>query len=528
LIVPGGAVEKETEVTIGPLPEELDAALNEGSVFSTHERRLLAGFSGTPDGLVFAKPIRVRLPVSPLRQGGIPAAASFDLETLATTIEASTISWFGNEGMAEFDVSHFSGGGVLEMFDEEGGLQVVEGSEVSSDDPCREQQFTVVNSAEDRAVSTAAAECQTVSDFLLVVLDACGGQQERHLVSSWDCEIQLEVDQEDTSIPVGHETKLSARVFFTEFPEVEVRLPLTWVNTIPSTADFVPQSDGFIESSGILTGKSPGGAAVGVRTPDPELSLLLGVLITSLTVETPTPDVDVAEGKTRMLDAQARGVDGNIVDCPLLFDSVDPSIATVTKTGVVRGEKRGETEIRVHPTDPKGCPGGCGTIQVTVIRNVEGRWTSPLDVTIELPSDEGQNLMGTCDLTSELAITQNGREACGQFRTTGKCTLMPPDADPIVIDIDETGFLAGLIAEDDTFSYCSQRDDEQEVCLHSSGTFLSDDSVAGSLSCREVDSEAGLLSETHGTFTGQRTSPEVPAGTSCLPISGAAALAACQ
>ena len=111
------------------------------------------------------------------------------------------------------------------------------------DAPCRERQLTVINSAEDRFVASSGVECQAISDFLLVVLDACGGQQERHLVSEWNCEIQIEASSEKNEISVGHDTKLTASVFFTDFPEIEVRLPLTWENQFPTTASFAPQSD---------------------------------------------------------------------------------------------------------------------------------------------------------------------------------------------------------------------------------------------------------------------------------------------
>ena len=107
------------------------------------------------------------------------------------------------------------------------------------------------------------------------------------------------------------------------------------------------------------------------------------------------------------------------------------------------------------------------------------------------------------------------------------CTLNIPDSDPVVIDINESGYVAGVLAEDDTFSYCTQRDDESEFCFQSSGTFIDDDHVMGDLSCREFDDEDGLLSRTLGMFGGARTQREVPEGIGCLNISGTDAVTQC-
>ena len=528
LTFPAGAVAEDVEITISPLSDGIEESLNTGPSERSHTMRLLAGFAASPDGLVFPEPVRVRIPVEPLRPGGIPVPVSFDPETSVTTIEASTVQWFGEEGFVEYEIFHFSEPALTEVISEDGQFQMAEGSEVPPDAPCRAVQVTVVNSAEDRSVATTSTDCQAISDFLLVVLDACGGQQERHLISEWNCEIQLDATQQDNSIPVAHDTRFTARAVFTEFPDIEVRLPLLWQNRIPETASLVTESDGFVTGAAVLTGKEPGGAAVRVSVPKPPLSLELGVLITSLRLEPVKEEVAAPLGKAVPLLVRAFDATDGEVECPLRWKSADPTIATVDAQGVVLGQEIGTTEVRAHPTDPDGCPDGCATIVVEVIRNFEGVWETPQTLAIELPGEEGPPLGGECNLTNRMAVHQNGREGCGEFSTEGTCTIEIPDSEPIVVEIDESGYLAGVLAEDDTFSYCTQRSDELEFCFHSSGSFASDDRVTGMVGCREYDEDDALLSRTTGSFEGTRTQTEVPEGIGCLEgISGAEAVALC-
>ena len=115
LDIPPGAVREVTTITVKELPPGLDSLLNARD-YASHEKHVLGGFIGEPDGLVFDLPIRVIVPISPrISPGGLGllVQAEVDLDAQEYWIAPTDLTYHPDENRVEVVIEHFSAAGRL-------------------------------------------------------------------------------------------------------------------------------------------------------------------------------------------------------------------------------------------------------------------------------------------------------------------------------------------------------------------------------------------------------------------------------
>ena len=109
LDIPPGAVTEAVEIEVTKVDcADADAVLAT-TVFQSHAKACLGGFSAEPDGLTFAKPVTATVPVRPLEPGEIPILVEFDFANEAQWIAPTDLSYDGAREVVEVrNLQHFS------------------------------------------------------------------------------------------------------------------------------------------------------------------------------------------------------------------------------------------------------------------------------------------------------------------------------------------------------------------------------------------------------------------------------------
>ena len=130
LDVPAGALSSATPLTVDALScADVDGVLAE-QVYASHRRRCLGGFSGGPDGLAFARPVKAWLPVLALNPSEFPLLGTVNLSQRTYAPRTTRLRYIAAAGVVAADVSHFSDVVVLGWGEAYKGLSREEG-------PCR-------------------------------------------------------------------------------------------------------------------------------------------------------------------------------------------------------------------------------------------------------------------------------------------------------------------------------------------------------------------------------------------------------
>jgi hypothetical protein len=114
LSLPAGALAEPTRIEVLELPlAAAQAIVNErDQAYRSHTKRVIGGFIGKPDGLVFGAPIRARLPALPLEPRERAFPLQVDLDRGTYRLIDGEVAVLGEQGGAELEVRHFSGIGV--------------------------------------------------------------------------------------------------------------------------------------------------------------------------------------------------------------------------------------------------------------------------------------------------------------------------------------------------------------------------------------------------------------------------------
>jgi uncharacterized protein YjdB len=145
--------------------------------------------------------------------------------------------------------------------------------------------------------------------------------------------------------------------------------------------DRAPQWTAFISTvaqvspEGLVTGVGGGQTYVQARLDDVSDSALVTVLqVGSVVVQPPTLNVDLLQ--TAQLTATVRATNGALMpDAPVAWLSLNPAIASVSASGLVRGEDGGATKV-IASSD-----GVADTVNVTVAIRVDSVAVSPATAT---------------------------------------------------------------------------------------------------------------------------------------------------
>ena len=130
LDVPPGALSFATPLTVDALScADVDRVLAE-QAYSSHRRRCLGGFSGGPDGLTFARPVKAWLPVLVLNPSEFPLLGTVNLSQRTYAPRTTRLKYLAAAGVVAADVSHFSDVVVVGWGEAYKGLSAEEG-------PCR-------------------------------------------------------------------------------------------------------------------------------------------------------------------------------------------------------------------------------------------------------------------------------------------------------------------------------------------------------------------------------------------------------
>ena len=153
---------------------------------------------------------------------------------------------------------------------------------------------------------------------------------------------EIKLDSNKKTIKVGSKTKIIATVI----PGNATDKDLIWESSDPGIAS--------VDNKGIIDGLKPGKVTITVKTKDGKVKAVCEVEIKPIDVEEITLDsnkktINVGD-KTRII---ATVKPDDATDKELIWETSDPSIATVDKNGVVRGLKPGKVTITVKTKDGK-------------------------------------------------------------------------------------------------------------------------------------------------------------------------------
>jgi len=153
---------------------------------------------------------------------------------------------------------------------------------------------------------------------------------------------KIKFDKDKVSVQVGETDQLIAKIE----PENATERDLIWESSDPSIVT--------VDENGKITGVKPGTATITVKTPDGKVTATCTVKVEPIPVEDiilNTNKIDIKVGESEKLTAIIEPE--NATDKKLIWESSDPSIATVDSNGKITGIKPGTTTITVKTPDGK-------------------------------------------------------------------------------------------------------------------------------------------------------------------------------
>ena len=113
LHVPPGALTNSVAISLSTLDCDTVEPIIQAPVFSSLNKRCLFGFVGKPEGLTFAIPATVTIPVSSLAAGETVILTDIDEGAGSYKILDADLVFRGQDGVVDVTLEHFSSKGLL-------------------------------------------------------------------------------------------------------------------------------------------------------------------------------------------------------------------------------------------------------------------------------------------------------------------------------------------------------------------------------------------------------------------------------
>jgi len=218
LDIPPGALGESVVVSLTSVGCDIVTPILGSRAISSLDKRCLASVSAEPDGLVFAVPVTMTLPVRPLENGELPLWAIMDVTEQTYEFVRTSVVSQGNENLLQVEITHFSDHAAV------GGKTLVE---VTGDplDPCCSQvptpldcccsTFKATSNAGDVLTGAQCDDCQIVGEELTVEFIACPNSPthtSKFSESSPGCpeDLQLQINPSDPTFWTCETGKLDA------------------------------------------------------------------------------------------------------------------------------------------------------------------------------------------------------------------------------------------------------------------------------------------------------------------------------
>ena len=274
LDIPPDALSEPVTISIEPIDCETVRPLLDTRAISNLDKRCLAGVEALPDGLAFAVPATLTLPIPPLGNGELPLWAIFDETGQTYEFQQTTVVSDGGERKLQVEIAHFSSQGAV------GGTPQVE---VTGDPlpPCCSQVPTPINccctsfkatsNAGDVQTGSQCDDCQIVGEEITVEFISCPGrptQSAKFSESTSGCpqDLQLQINPPSAALWTCETGTLEATLDGTNRSggACSFAAPVDWTVTANnSQASLTPRGVNEAE----IRALQPGTATVEITSP---------------------------------------------------------------------------------------------------------------------------------------------------------------------------------------------------------------------------------------------------------------------
>jgi hypothetical protein len=257
-------------------------------------------------------------------------------------------------------------------------------------------------------------------------------------------------------------------------------------------------------SSDVTVATVSGGVVYAIRPGEVMLTAAAGgksasmrVVVRPLTVETVevSPMQDVFAGESRLAGASLRAADGRLLERPVTWASLDPSIARVEVDGRVHGVSAGATYL-VATSE-----GRSGSVRVVVKPSrASGRWS--------ITGTALRNANTVCSISGfYLQVSQSGTALSGELfydmwsgqGPTVTCTAIVGQPGPYTTPMTPAGAFTGSIA-DNGYAVLTSSNGWQLIGMLDRAT----GKWSGALHYAEGEATNGIVALRTGTFTATR------------------------
>jgi hypothetical protein len=154
LDVPPNAVSSYLVIGTFPLPTAALQDLLDARPYRSSDKRVLGGFIGEPDGMVFNLPVTVRMPVLPTDR--VPLQVQMSPDSAKYWITPGALTFDPETNVVEFSITGFSGHATVEVL----------GAELKLPANCSSGRIRVVSQSGDFAGGTGCQPSR-ICDFSL-------------------------------------------------------------------------------------------------------------------------------------------------------------------------------------------------------------------------------------------------------------------------------------------------------------------------------------------------------------------------
>ena len=230
----------------------------------------------------------------------------------------------------------------------------------------------------------------------------------------------LEISPSSLTLAAGLTQQFIARGSLVDGGEIDVTSAVTWSSSASPTAT--------ITAGGLATAGSPGTAVITATLGETRATSQLTVTSATLSGLTVTTGTTLAKGLTRQLTAVGTFSDGSSQNLSqnVTWQSSDPSIVSVTPTGLAKAEKEGTATLRAAAGDLSG------TAELVVTApTLQSLAVTPANPVLFVGSSDQFTARGTysdgtsLDLTGQVAWT-SATPTTATVSTDGRATAVAP------------------------------------------------------------------------------------------------------
>lgn len=259
--VPAGAVDKETDILVKSVNEEQVKPIFDSRRVPVDN--LLACFEGSPDGIVFNKPIQISLNVN-LEPGDVPIVHEVDLKS-GVYMPAEVITRVDpDQDTMMISLKHFSSYTVENMDEFKPFV-----SEECIETPCRCGDLEIIQADKDYLCNNA--ECTVTETKLKITYLDCPQQpvEEYFLREVSDgCELNLSLTATSHKVRPGGETKVLAYLYLGCAPMAKRSVDFSLSSSIPATLNptYNSTDEDGVASTTLTAGDQEGVVTVNARS----------------------------------------------------------------------------------------------------------------------------------------------------------------------------------------------------------------------------------------------------------------------